>query len=469
MFSTLSCSADAPGCFLLESLAGPERDIRNSFLGLDPVFHIDITTTHLVLSGVDRLIALAFSALSDLGFTEQFPSRFRLGCSDDAWHAIRAIRALFVVDDPACVPPLSFAFFGYFSYDAARLIEDLPCLLPFDPDDSLIRLSLFSTVLCERSGSGDLDLVEARSPFWPSAPIDFSSLVLRPGSSEPLSATPPRAVHDSVTEEAFERSVRRALDHIRVGDIYQIQLGHALTIDSSVPPWTAYRRLLARNPSPYMFFVQWPDVTLVGASPELYVRVEGDAVSMRPIAGTARRSGDPVEDARIARALSESPKEVAEHVMLVDLCRNDMARVCRSGTLVVDEYLVLEKYSNLFHLVSNVAGVRRSSVDGLDIIRATFPAGTMTGAPKVRAMELIEEYEMTRRGVYSGALGLLDICSNDLVLCLSIRMGVYRRPTYSIRASAGIVADSVASREWEETLTKLGSMYLAVTGAELSL
>jgi anthranilate synthase component 1 len=273
-------------------------------------------------------------------------------------------------------------------------------------------------------------------------------------------------VSDSVRRSDYVAGVARALHYISIGDIYQVQLGHELDIESGALPFDVYRRLRVRNPSPYMYLLPFGDTTLVGASPESFLQLEAGKIVMRPIAGTAPRGRTPAEDAELVRALQHDEKELAEHIMLVDLSRNDIGRVCKPGTLHADELLVVEQYSHVNHLVSNVTGELKPELDTFDAIAATFPAGTMTGAPKIRAMEIIEELENTRRGAYAGAVGLIDF-SGYVNLALCIRSAVYRRGHYLLRASAGVVADSIADREWRETLHKMGVTYWAVTGEEL--
>ena len=261
--------------------------------------------------------------------------------------------------------------------------------------------------------------------------------------------------------------VARAKEHIAAGDIYQVQLGHEISIESDVDPVDVYRRLRDRNPSPYMFLARLAGQDIIGASPELFLRVSGDLATLRPIAGTIGRGATRDEDGCRARRLQTDPKEQAEHLMLVDLCRNDLGRVCRPGTLQVDEYLVPEQYSHLIHLVSNVVARVRTECDAFDVLTAAFPAGTMTGAPKVRAMEIIESMETARRGVYAGAIGVIDF-GGYVNTALAIRTAVRANGRYRLRASAGIVADSVPANEWRETIHKLNATYWAVTGKELN-
>jgi len=238
-------------------------------------------------------------------------------------------------------------------------------------------------------------------------------------------------------------------------------------VESDADPLDIYRRLRARNPSPYMYVAPFSGFTLVGASPESFIRIENGKISMRPIAGTIRRGKTPEEDDALAKQLLSDEKELAEHVMLVDLCRNDIGRVCEPGSLEADELIILEKYSHVHHLVSNVVGQLRKDQDAFDAIAATFPAGTMTGAPKIRAMEIIEALELTRRGAYAGAVGLIDF-GGAVNMALCIRTVTCQGSRFSLRASAGVVADSKPENEWRETLQKLAAPFWAVTGQEIA-
>jgi anthranilate synthase component 1 len=276
-----------------------------------------------------------------------------------------------------------------------------------------------------------------------------------------------RRVEDETDFPTFRAGVDKALDHIAAGDIYQVQLGHALTIESEADPVAVYRRLRVRNPAPYMVLGRLGGTELVGASPEVFVHATGGIATMRPLAGTIRRGATPAEDDAAAEKLRTDPKEIAEHVMLVDLCRNDLGRVSVPGSLAVDELLATEAYSHVHHLVSTVRARLEPAVDGFALLEAAFPAGTMTGAPKVRAMEIIEGIEASRRGAYAGAFGAIDF-SGYVDTGLAIRTASYRDGTYTIRASAGIVADSNPQAEWRETLAKLGAGYWAITGEEIA-
>jgi anthranilate synthase component 1 len=264
----------------------------------------------------------------------------------------------------------------------------------------------------------------------------------------------------------FEAAVRRAKEYIAAGDIFQVVLSQRLSRRTAADPFAIYRALRMLNPSPYMFYFELPDgLRLIGSSPEMMVRLEKDLAEVRPIAGTRPRGADPAEDEVLARELLADPKERAEHVMLVDLGRNDLGRVCRYGSVQVPEMMVIERYSHVMHIVSSVQGELRPDLDTFDLLRATFPAGTVSGAPKVRAMEIIAELEGERRGPYAGAVGYFGY-SGNMDTCIAIRTIVMQGNTVHVQAGAGIVADSEPTREYHETLSKAQALAEAVTIAE---
>ncbi|WKX69495.1 anthranilate synthase component I family protein [Streptomyces sp. XD-27] len=273
-------------------------------------------------------------------------------------------------------------------------------------------------------------------------------------------------MRDSTDKETFLARVERCLRHIGVGDVYQIQIGHSIEVATDLEPLQVYRRLRARNPSPYMYLVPRAGTTLIGASPEVLLADDGERLVMRPIAGTAPRSGDPETDERRVAALRADEKERAEHIMLVDLCRNDIGRVCLPRTLETERLMTVETYSHVFHLVSTVSGRRDPAHDTWSALRASFPAGTVTGAPKIRAMELIQGLEDGPRGMYAGAVGLVDLRGwSRFALC--IRTVVHDGTGYRTQSCAGIVADSTPEGEWRETLHKMAAAHWALTGKEL--
>lgn len=371
----------------------------------------------------------------------------------------------------SCESSFEFGFFGYLGYDTVRFIETLPHLIPARTDTPDTCLTIYQGVINFNLRDRTAELCIANSEFWPDVSVADIVNSLDLSKNEITNDLPVgfmELVNASSSIEQLEYCglVDRALEYIKRGDIYQVQLGQEISIRADIDPETVYRRLRHRNPAPYMYLANMKGLTLIGASPEVFVRIIGDEIVMRPIAGTVRAGSDEEEARKLAKSLQEDEKERAEHVMLVDLCRNDLGRICAPRSLLVDELIVTERYSHVIHLVSNVRAKLRGDCDVYDVITACFPAGTMTGAPKVRAMEIIEEFENSRRGIYAGAVGLIDFGGfTDLALC--IRTAVHTGEDYIIRASAGIVADSVPIKEWNETIAKLGATYWAITGKEL--
>jgi anthranilate synthase component I len=265
--------------------------------------------------------------------------------------------------------------------------------------------------------------------------------------------------------EEYEEAVRRAKEHIAAGDAFQVVLSQEFRRRTEVDPFLVYRMLRATNPSPYLFYLSWGDTALLGSSPEILVKVEGRKVSVRPIAGTRPRGADPAEDRALAEELLADEKELAEHRMLVDLGRNDVGRVARFGSVRVSRLMEIERFSHVMHIVSQVEGELREDLTALDALRAGFPAGTVSGAPKIRAMEIIDDLERSRRGIYAGAIGYLDFAGN-LDTCIAIRTLLFHQGEARLRAGAGIVADSDPSKEHQETVHKASALYEAIRRAE---
>lgn len=476
-FDPLAVYASLAGHFggesvsLLESYAGPERDVRVSLLLIDPVLTVSIRGTRVELTGRPMVIERLAPVLAARGFVVDGDRAIELGARNRMWDLLRAVQFAFsVITDPDA-KSFTFGFFGYLGYDVAWAIEDLPLDIERDGNLPDVVLSLNSSHLSIDPSTGKTKLVShfCEGVFEPPARQEIADLVkaARPLKQEIPEVAPPSAVRTTVNRKDFLGGVAVAQDHIAAGDIYQVQLGHELRVDSGATPLDVYRRLRLRNPSPYMFLANAGGVTLVGASPEVCVRIDGRQVCIRPIAGTISRGVDAEEDALLAAKLLSDSKEVAEHVMLIDLARNDVAHVSKPKTLDVDELMVIEQYSHVSHMVSNVIGELRDDVDAFDAFASGFPAGTVTGAPKIRAMEIIESLETTHRSWYGGAVGLIDF-SGYTVTALTLRSTALADGTYHLRASAGIVADSIAENEWMETLGKLGAPFWAVTGMEVT-
>ena len=365
---------------------------------------------------------------------------------------------------------------GYFAYDAVRWFEKLPSKAKDDlglPDAVFLFgdvVSVFDnlthTMKVVTHARGGKDPGAA----WDAAVRRLEAEVERlrrplAWSEPPAAMGEPAVPRSSIARDDFLEAVERAQEYIRAGDIFQVVLSHRMTADVRQPAFEAYRALRVTNPSPYMYFLRLGEFALVGSSPEALVRRTDNLVEVRPIAGTRPRGRGPEEDQRLEEELRASDKERAEHVMLVDLGRNDVGRVSEFGTVETNEYMKVERYSQVMHLVSNVRGRGRAQLQPLDIVRACFPAGTVSGAPKVRAMEIIEELEPVRRGVYAGAVGHFDYHGN-LDLCIAIRTLVFADGKAHWGVGAGIVADSEPEREWEETMNKGRALFLALQRSE---
>jgi anthranilate synthase component 1 len=395
---------------------------------------------------------------------------------------IAQLQALLTEHEPADVPELG-AFWGgavgFFSYDAVRLLERLPDGRPRDAavPDALFVLTRAVVVI-------DNLKAEARvvvSVSVPSGATDGALRALYDGGAREVDATiarlrapqplaaldldaaaPAAEGRSSYTRENFVRDVERIKEYIRAGDCFQALLARRITVPHDFSTAALYRALRVINPSPYMYHLALDGVELVGSSPELLVRVADDRVTVRPIAGTRPRGATPEEDARLATELLADEKERAEHVMLVDLGRNDVGRLARYGTVEVTSFMAVERYSHVLHIVSQVEGALAPGTRALDAFRATFPAGTMTGAPKVRAMQIIDEMEPVRRGPYAGAVGYVAWGDRRMDLAITIRTCVVADGEASVAAGAGIVLDSVPDREWEETENKAKALLTAI-------
>lgn len=453
--------------FLLESAAGPARDRRYEFVGFGELLSVSVTGGAVRVDGVPPLRTELLRRVTHL--LERDGDTWRLREPQDLWPLLRTVQSAF--DAQGSAERFRFGFLGYFGYDTARYIEDLPHRIRQRPKLPDVHLVLHQGCLAADLATGESRLLLHTSRHWPALDAgELIALLTRAGvaaaerdAAEP-GAVPETDIADDTTPEAFREDVERCQRHIAAGDVYQVQIGHELTMRSTADPVDVYRRLCRRNPSPYMYLASIGGHTVIGASPELFVRVEDGAVTMRPIAGTTPRHR--TDDETAARWLRTDEKEVAEHTMLVDLCRNDIGRIACRDTLAVPDRLTVERYSHVLHLVSTVQGRVETGRDNYDVIAALFPAGTMTGTPKIRAMEIIEDVEHSRRGLYAGALGLIDV-GGYMNLALCIRTLFHHDGEYRTRASAGIVADSLPDREWTETLAKMNAACWAVTGREL--
>ncbi|MFH8407227.1 anthranilate synthase component I family protein [Streptomyces sp. NPDC018019] len=484
LYRALAAETGHGETFLTESLAGPRADRRPAVVGHGRLAEIRLFAGHVEIDGAGPLRRALGAAAERAGLTPDATGdgpydRYRFDRSARAWDLLRAAQQLFRVERDA-PGGYAFGFLATLGYEAAWHMEPLPARTASrgGPD---LTATLFRETVWYDQETDTARLLTAVCEDFPSAgTVDVAALAHRAAGAPPDPAACPEApaplsVRDSVAREDFLRWAEQCLEHIRIGDIYQIQIGHRIDVRSTLRPEQVYQRLRARNPSPYMYLCPRGTDTLIGASPELHFRIEPEAagadgpggrIVMRPIAGTTRRTPDPQENERRIKEMVTSSKEQAEHVMLVDLCRNDIGRVARPGSLDETGLMTVETFSHVFHMVSTISGRLAPGAGVWDAMAATFPAGTMTGAPKLRAMEIIDGIEEEPRGIYAGAVGLVDVAGwAEFALC--IRTVVYDGEVYSTQSSAGIVAESTPEAEWNETLAKMAAAHWALTGSEL--
>ena len=429
--------------FLLESVVGGERFGRFSFIGLPATTLLRTfgNRTEIVKNGA----VIETHEGNPLDFIEAYQKRFKV-----------AVR-------PG-MPRFCGGLAGYFGYDTVRHIEKT--LAHSQPKDDLglpdIQLMVTEELAVIDNLSGKLYLIVYADTTQPESYTKAKQrlkdlrVMLRRGVEVPVATASVRT--DAVREFAKEdylKAVARAHEYVLAGDLMQVQIGQRIRKPYVDSPLSLYRALRSLNPSPYMYFYNFGDMQIVGASPEILVRNETapdgqKKVTLRPIAGTRPRGVTPERDAELAKELLADQKEIAEHVMLIDLARNDLGRISEIGSVKVTDRLVIEKYSHVQHIVSNVEGKLKDGLSNLDVLRATFPAGTLTGAPKVRAMEIIDELEISKRGIYGGACGYLSF-GGEMDVAIAIRTGVIKDGNLYVQAAAGIVADSIAEMEWQET------------------
>jgi anthranilate synthase component 1 len=445
--------------FLLESAAGPEKIGRYCFLGRSPfaVFSSNGVEVTVEEGGNTRTVAVD-DPLEEFG---RYLSRFS------------------AVPLPG-LPRLSCGAVGYMAYDVVRFVEHLPNCPPDDRGLPDIYYMFFDEVVIFDYWNKTVKVVCSERTDGVSPDEAYDRAVARTDALTGVLREPAGAVADDIEPAGdvavryesnfahadYLEAVRVAKEYIRAGDIFQVVPSQRLVARTGARAFDIYRSLRVINPSPYMFFLKFGDLHLIGASPEVMVRVENRRVTVRPIAGTRRRGESEEDDARLEQELLEDPKERAEHVMLVDLGRNDVGRVAKYGTVRLDDVMVIEKYSHVMHIVSNVSGELRDEMTALDALKACLPAGTLSGAPKVRAMEIIDELEPTKRGPYGGAVGYFDF-RGTMDTCIAIRTIVLDGDRAYVQAGGGIVADSVPEREHQETLNKAKALLRAIQVAEL--
>ncbi len=446
--------------FLLESVEGGEQLARYSFIAMNPARVFTLRGDRVTLRHHTRAESFSLGGRDALDALRDFVSPFR------------AVPA-------AGLPRFFGGAVGYLSYDVVRQIERLP-------ETARDELDVPDAIFLLTDSLVAFDHVKHRALIIANATIDgdlhraYDDAIERVESiagrlNEPMPTRVPaptrngHVLQSNVTPEEFAERVRRAQEYIMAGDIFQVVLSQQFSRETQADAFSIYRALRRLNPSPYMFFLDFGEMQFVGSSPEMLVRLEDGVAQLNPIAGTRPRGADEAADTQLENELRNDPKERAEHVMLVDLGRNDLGRVCEYGSVHVPQYMTVERYSHVMHLVSHVVGRLRPELDGFDLLRATFPAGTVSGAPKVRAMEIIEELEGTRRGPYAGAVGYFGFPAagkGNLDFCITIRTIIQRARRAFIQAGAGIVADSDPQREHQECVNKARALAEAVQDAE---
>jgi anthranilate synthase component I len=464
----LKLAQDRPFSFLLESVEGGAVRGRYSFIGLNP---------DIIWRCFGNRAEINRKALSD---ADAF-----ISCAEDTLASLRALLAESRISLPPELPPMSAGLVGYMAYDMVRLIENLPDNNPDTlgvPDGIFLRptvIAVFDSIE---------DKIIVITPVWPdtktSAEEAYGLAKTRlleavsalegelPESQRELSSRQPFEGVDSgakepssnMTREAYHGVVNAAKEYILAGDIFQVVPSQRFSVPFACSPFSLYRALRRLNPSPFLYFLDFGDFSVVGSSPEILVRVRDGKVTIRPIAGTRPRGKTPSEDRALAEDLLSDPKELAEHLMLLDLGRNDVGRVAKVGTVSVTGQMFVEYYSHVMHIVSNVEGDLDPRFDALDALFAGFPAGTVSGAPKVRAMEIIDELETTRRGVYAGCIGYFG-ADGEMDSCIALRTAVVKDDTMYVQAGGGVVADSDPEAEYQESCNKARALIRAAEEA----
>ena len=447
--------------YLLESVQGGEKWGRYSMIGL-PCRTLLRVSGHQIQIETDGQIVEEHTVEDPLAFVKTFQQRYK-------------------VAELSHLPRFHGGLVGFFSYDSVRYIE--PRLKASTPEDPLntpdILLMVSDDVVVFDNLTGKLLLVTHVNPAEESALTKanhkLDELVRRlqtanvlPPVQASLNPASENDFRSGIGQEAFEQSVEKIREYILSGDAMQVVLSQRMSIPFDSSPLNLYRALRSTNPSPYMYYMDLGDFHVVGSSPEILARLEEGEVTVRPIAGTRKRGNTEARDKALEQELLNDPKELAEHLMLIDLGRNDIGRVAETGSVCLTEKMFIERYSHVMHIVSNVTGRLKPGMDAIDVLRATLPAGTLSGAPKVRAMEIIDEMEPVKRGVYGGAVGYLA-WNGNMDTAIAIRTAVIKDRQLHIQAGAGVVADSIPELEWKETMNKGRAVFRAVAMAQTGL
>lgn len=448
--------ASAPYTYLFESVQGGERWGRYSIIGMPAAEVLRVQQGEVVITNAHGETRPAVS--DPIAFIEQYRQQYRAPDIDG-------------------LPRFNGGLVGYFGYDSVRFFEPklgaargkdtlgVPDILLMRSEEVVVfdnlRGSLFLLVLVDPADEDAATRAQTR--------LDELEAQLRAPLAEPAGQQygEPVSERDFVSEfpeQAFKDGVEKIREYILAGDVMQVVPSQRMSVAFAAPALDLYRALRYLNPSPYMFYLDLEDFHIAGSSPEILTRVEQGAVTVRPIAGTRRRGHSPEEDKALEEELLADPKEIAEHLMLIDLGRNDVGRIAEAGSVALTDKMVVERYSHVMHIVSNVEGRLKDGFGPLDVLRATFPAGTLSGAPKIRAMEIIDELEPVKRGVYGGAVGYIGF-NGEMDTAIAIRTAVIKDQRLYVQAGAGVVADSVPELEWKETMNKARAVFRAVNMA----
>lgn len=442
--------------YLLESVTGGEQLARYSMIGTFP--------TKVIRSKNDQITVIE-------GGT---PTKRTLDAGEDPLRVVRTEVAKLEAERQDGLPIFVGGAVGMIGYDYVRFIEKVQDTNPDDLMlDDIILMIVDTTIVFDHAKNlikiVSLDDADEEGKARAFQRIEKVHGILKgPLPSLPTEKFAPPTFTSNMTQEQFESGVQMIIDYLGAGDGQQVVPSQRFSAPCEAPAINLYRALRTVNPSPYMFLLKMDETTLVGASPELLVSLHNGIATLRPIAGTRWRSADPVEDKRLGEEMLADEKERAEHVMLVDLGRNDLGRVCKYGTVKVNDLMIVERYSHVMHIVSEVAGQLNDDQDAFDLMRACFPAGTVSGSPKVRAIQIIDEVEVSRRGAYAGAVGFFS-ATGDLDTCISIRTIVLKDGFAHVQAGAGVVFDSIPKNEWEETKNKARAAIKAIELAHLGL
>ncbi len=456
----LKLSHERENCFLLESVEGGAQKGRYSIIGLDP-----------------DCIFRAFGNKAEINENALHDKESFIASRKPTLDALRDILEQSKLDLPEDLPPMAAGVFGYLGYDTVRLIEELPNINPDSlglPDCIMIRPTV---VVIFDSVKDEITIV---TPVRPQKNVSSEKAYIKASDTllrivDDFDTVLDKSVHQSdemdeiaissnTSKEDYLQIVAKAKDYIAAGDIFQVVLAQRFEAEFTLPPFALYRALRRTNPAPYLFFLKFSDFSVAGSSPEILVRVKEGTVTLRPIAGTRSRGKTLAEDRALSQDLLSDPKELAEHLMLLDLGRNDVGRVSEIGSVEVTDKFFLEYYSHVMHIVSNVTGKLDEKHDIIDALAAGFPAGTVSGAPKVRSMEIIDELEHEKRGVYAGCVGYFT-ADGDMDTCIVLRTSVIKDGKMYVQAGAGVVADSIAENEHQECVNKAKALFKAAEEA----